>query len=392
MQRLCFVLLTFVMGRVCAAQMPYSAPPATPPTWGGYELQAQVPYQPTLDGAPAASVPMDPNQAWQAYPGSPGGVPNAAPLPGAPPMNGPPGTVYLDGAAPGENHELPPGEPLYPGTTEPSLRESLTPPDARNGFFQKVRLTGDVLPQFAYNNLGWTEFGAEVVTALPFFTRENPIIITPSYELHILDQPIGFDLPPTLHDAAIDFHIFRVFGNQWITDFAVQPGLYADDHSFGSSEALRFTGRALGIYAPTIDVKYVLGVTYLDGGWAKVVPVAGVVYKPNDDAEYQFVFPTPRFSWRLPWTNIPGKDERWMYLSLEYANQAWAFKQSNGAPDVLDYRDYRVILGIERKIVGGVSHKAEIGYVFNRDMKIASISGDDISMDNTLIARAGISY
>jgi hypothetical protein len=94
----------------------------------------------------------------------------------------------------------------------------------------------------------------------------------------------------------------------------------------------------------------------------------------------------------LPWTNIPGKDERWMYVSLEYANQAWAFEQNNGTGDVLDYRDYRVILGIERKIVGGLSHKVEIGYVFNRDMKIASISGNDISMDNTLIARVGISY
>jgi hypothetical protein len=308
------------------------------------------------------------------------------------PMGAPPDAVYLDGGPPGVSHELPPGEPLYPGTNEPSLRESLTPPDARNGFFQKVRLNADVLPQFAYDNLGWTDLGAEVVTALPFFTRENPIIITPSYELHILDRPIGFDLPPTLNDAAIDFHIFRVFGNHWITDFAVQPGLYADNHSFDSSEALRFTGRALAIYAPTIDVKYVLGVTYLDGGWSKVVPVAGVVWKPNDDTEYQFVFPTPRFSWRLPWTNIPGKDERWMYLSLEYANQAWAFEQTNGTADVLDYRDYRVILGIERKIVGGFSHKVEIGYVFNRDMKIASISGNDISMDNTLIARVGVSY
>jgi hypothetical protein len=53
--------------------------------------------------------------------------------------------------------------------------------------------------------------------------------------MHILDRPIGFDLPPKLHDAAIDFHVFRVFGNHWIGDLAVQPGLFADDHSFDSS-------------------------------------------------------------------------------------------------------------------------------------------------------------
>lgn len=392
MRLLLVSLLSLTVVRLCAGQSPYEAAPAAPTTWGGYALPAQVPYQPTLDGAQVVSGPIDGSQAWQAYPTTtPAGVP-VFERPGTSPVGAPPDAVYLDGAPPGAIHELPPGEPLYPGTTEPSLRESLTPPDARNGFFQKARLTAAVLPQFDYDNLGWTDIGAEVVTALPFFTRENPIIITPSYDIHILDRPINFDLPPTLHDAAIDFHVFRVFGNHWIADFAVQPGLYADDQSFDSSEALRFTGRALGIYAPTIDLKYVLGVTYLDGGWAKVVPVAGVVYKPNDDTEYQFVFPTPRVSWRLPWTNIPGKDERWMYLSVEYANQAWAFEQTDGDPDVLAYRDYRVIFGLERKIVGGLSHRCEIGYVFNRDMKIASISGEDISMDNTLIARAGISY
>ena len=308
------------------------------------------------------------------------------------PLASPPAAVYLDGAPPGVAHELAPGVPLYPGTTEPSLRESLSPPDARKGFFQKVRLAADILPQFGNDNLGWTDIGVDLVTALPFFTRENPIIITPTYDVHFLDRPTGFDLPATLHDVAIDFHVFRVFGNHWIADLAVQPGLYGDTDSLDASEALRFTGRALGIYAPTIDVKYVVGVTYLDGGWAKIVPVAGVYYKPNDDTEYQLIFPTPRIAWRLPWTSIPGKDEYWMFVSLEYANQAWAFLNDNDDTDVLAYRDYRAILGLERKIVGGLSSRFEIGYAFNRDMKIASVSGNDIDLGSTLLARVGVAY
>jgi hypothetical protein len=369
--------------RAVVAQDAY-APMSTTPVWGGYTLPAQVPYQPTLDGAPppGGAVWADPNQPWQAYPVAPEGLP-----PGASPD-----ALYVDGMPPAEARELAPDIPLYPGSTEPSLRESLIPPDARNGFFQKLRLSADVIPQFAYDNLGWTDLRAEVVTALPFFTRENPIIITPSYEIHFLDRPILLDLPPRLHDAAIDFHVFRVFGNHWITDFAVQPGLFADDYSFDSSDAVRVNGRAIGVYAPNINLKYALGVTYVNGGWAKIVPVAGVIYTPNDDVEYTLVFPTPKISWRLPWTNIPGRDERWLSIGIEYANQAWAFAQSDGDPDVLAYRDYRVVLGVERKIVGGISHKLEIGYVFNRDIKIASISGDDISMDDSLIVRAGISY
>jgi hypothetical protein len=375
-----FVMLLLTRTLAAQAVMPAS-PPADHP-WGGYALPAQVPYQPTLQNDPTMVGPGDPNQVWQEYPASPA----------APTIGNQPDAVYLDRPVPPEAHELAPGAPLYPGTAEPDLRASLTPPGARNGFFQRVDFAADVLPQGDYYNLGWTDLHADVVTALPFFTRENPIIITPSYDLHFLDRPINYDLPPRLHDVAIDFHVFRVYGNHWIADFAVTPGLFADDHSFDSSEAFRVNGRAVGVYAPTIDLKYALGVTYLDGGWSKVVPVAGVIYKPTDDVEYDLVFPTPRISWRLPWSAIPGRDERWLYISMEYGNSAWAFQQSNGTPDVLDYRDYRVILGVERRIVGGLSHRLEIGYVFNRDIKIASVGGNDISMDDTLIVRAGISY
>jgi hypothetical protein len=391
MRLLIVLLLSLVMSRICAAQSPYAAAPAAQPTWGGYALPTQVPYQPTMDGAAAATVSTDPNQAWQPYPPAPEAAPVVAAPIGAPPPGTQPDALYLDGA-PLVPHELAPGVPLYPGTNEPSLRESLIPPGSRNGFFQGVGFEADYLPSFGSDNLGWTDLRTQVVTALPFFTRENPIIITPSYEVHFLDRPVGFDLPPTLHDLAMDFHVFRVYDNHWIADFAVTPGLYADEHSLGSSEAWRVNGRAIGVYAPTIDLKYALGVTYVDGGWSKIVPVAGVIYKPNDDAEYELVFPTPKISWRLPWTAIPGRDERWLYVAVDYGNSAWAFQQSSGATDVLFSRDYRVILGLERKIVGGCSHRFEIGYVFNRDIKTASLSGNEFHMDDTLMVRAGISY
>ena len=31
-----------------------------------------------------------------------------------------------------------------------------------------------------------------------------------------------------------------------------------------------------------------------------------------------------------------------------------------------------LILGLERKIIGGLSHRVEVGYVFNREIKLAS--------------------
>lgn len=352
--------LVLATAAVSRAQSPYPAVPAPQPAWGGYAIPAQVPYQPML------------TQEMQAYPVTDGVAP-----------------IVIDS---GSTPAVPLTDPLYPADPTHTLRESLTPPDARDGFFQKAKFQAAWIPQFSDDSLGWTDLRTEVVTALPFFTRENPIIITPSYELHFLESPEGIDLPPRLHDLAMDFHIFRVFDNQWIFDLAVTPGFFVDDHSFDSDEALRVNGRALGIYAPTLEVKWVLGVTYVNGGWSKVVPVAGVIYEPNDDVIYEVVFPRPRVAWRLPTSPVPGLDEHWFYILGEFANSAWAFEQNDGQPDVLAYRDFRAILGFEHKRIGGVSTRIEVGYVFNRDIKVASISGDDIGLDDSLLLRAGISY
>jgi hypothetical protein len=403
----CILLICVLATQAAAQNSSGIAGPQT--TWGGYALPAQVPYQPTLPGQPPPAesvISYGPQSPIVAVPSAPSPAGGAAYVHGSavvvPPAAVPPAIQadqvwqpYPAGPIPAGSSPPPAfglQEPIYPPTPEPSLRASLTPPGARNGFFQKARFTATWLPQLDDDSLGWTDLRSEVVTALPFFTRENPIIITPSYELHFLDRPGGLDLPPRLHDVAIDFHVFRVYGNHWIADVAVQPGLYADDHSFDSSDALRINGRAVGVYAPDLDTKWLLGVTYVHGGWAKIVPIAGVVYEPNDDVEYELVFPRPRVSWRLPNSPVPGRDEYWAYVALEFQNAIWAFEQTDGTPDVFASRDYRLLLGLERKVVGGISYRAEVGYVFNRDIKLASVSGDDISLDDTLLLRAGLTY
>jgi len=388
------------------AQSPYPTTPAPPQAWGGHAVAQAVPYQPTLGNVPAVPdktiatgaqpppvviTPAPP--AGQAYtlaapvplPSPPPIAPNAGPLWQPYPGAGAPVPTPVPG--------YPIQEPIYPATPEAwDLRASLIPPDARDGFFQKAKFTATWLPQMNEDSLGWTDLRTEVVTALPFFTREHPILITPSYELHFLDRPQGFDLPPRLNDLVMDFHIFRVYDNAWIFDFAVTPGLFGDDHSLDSSDACRINGRAVAVYAPAPEWKWLLGVQYVNGAWDKIVPIAGFVYEPNDDVKYEAVFPRPRVAWRLPNSPVPGRDEYWFYLLGEFANSIWAFEQDDGTPDVLAYRDFRFIMGLERKIVGGLSTRVEAGYVFNRDMKIASNGSREVGLDDTLLLRVGLVY
>ena len=265
------------------------------------------------------------------------------------------------------------------------------PADARDGVFQKAKFTGTWIPQLDDEGLGWTDLVSEIVFGLPFFTRETPILITPSYELHFCGKSGRNRSAATAARPGDRLQPFPPRHRQLDCDIAVSPGYYTDDHSFDSDDALRINGRAVAVYDPTPEWKGLLGVAYLNGGWDKIVPIAGVVYEPSDDVKYEFVYPRPRVAWRLPNSPVPGRDEYWFYVLGEFPNAIWAFEQEDGTPDMFASRDWRLILGLERKIIGGLSHRVEIGYVFNREIKLAS-DGSEIDLEDLAIASAPVSF
>lgn len=398
-------LLCLQCAGTSTAQVPQSP-------WGGYAVSAAVPYQPSVL-APTCVPPSNLSPATCApivtvdQAPLPGAIPNVS-TPAAQTLAGPvvigpaPGSgtdgnqVWQSYPAPGGvvpagNPALPLQDPIYPPTPEPVDSKSLIPPGSRDGVFQKVNFTATYLPQLESDSLGWTDLGGDVVFGLPLITRETPLVITPSYEAHLLDRPANLDLPPRLHDIAVEFHHFRRIAENWIADIAVTPGLYADDHSFDRSDAVRITGRGLAIYESSPFTKWVMGVAYLDGAGWEIVPVGGVVYEPNDDVSYELVFPRPKISWRLPSSPVPGIDERWFYVGAEFGSGIWAIEYSDGTPDVFVSRDYRVLIGYERKIIGGLSRRIEAGYVFKREIELESMP-NDINLDDTLMVRVGLTY
>jgi hypothetical protein len=135
----------------------------------------------------------------------------------------------------------------------------------------------------------------------------------------------------------------------------------------------------------------VLGAAYVNRASTQILPVAGFIYTPNDDIEYRAVFPAPKFAWRLPWSDNPGTDDRWVYIGGEFGGGAWAVTREDGTSDRLDITDWRVFLGAERRIVGGLSRRVELGYVFSRKMEYQS-NGDEIELGDTLMVRGGVTY
>ena len=83
--------------------------------------------------------------------------------------------------------------------------------------------------------------------------------------------------------------------------------------------------------------------------------------------KFDLVFPHPKISHRIYWTGQAGDEvQDWVYVAGEFTGDAWAIRRSDGRDDQVVISDYRLVLGMERKITGGLSSHFEIGYVFGR--------------------------
>ena len=122
------------------------------------------------------------------------------------------------------------------------------------------------------------------------------------------------------------------------------------------------------------------------------LPLGGLVWRPQDDIKLELVAPRPRIGRRVYWFGAYGEAvQDWLYVAGEFGGGTWAFQRSSGVDDVVNYRDYRVIVGWERKALWGLDARLEIGYVFWRTIEYAS-TVPDLEPDDTLMLRAGLTY
>jgi hypothetical protein len=266
------------------------------------------------------------------------------------------------------------------------------PPGARDGVFQKAYFTGTYLPAITEepDTLGFGELETGLVFGFPFTRRDTPLLVTPWFGVHFLDNAGPLDIPTTLYDSAVEFRHLRKFGGgPFAMDVAATVGYYSDFDQ-GSGDALRVTGRGIGVYESSPTTKWLLGVAYLNRAGASVLPIGGVIYEPSPDVRYELVFPRPRLYWQTPGSETGN--EHWVYLGGEFGGGVWSItRPSTGDLDLLNYSDWRLLVGYEHKITGGLTTRLEGGYVFNREVEYESAT-PDVSLDDTVFVRAGLTY
>jgi hypothetical protein len=276
--------------------------------------------------------------------------------------------------------------PASPPSDEPQI-----PPGVRNGVFQKVLGNATWLAPGGADGMGMYDLQVESIFALPCPTRNSPMVITPGFAVHYLQGPQNVDLPPQLHEGYAQFRWLSQVHPKLGLDLAVTPGWYSDWNQ-DSSQALRITGHAATAWTWTDNAKIVLGAAYLDRPDVEVIPIGGLMWTPNPEVSFDLVFPHPKISQRVYWAGEYGDDvQDWAYIAGEFAGDAWAIRRTDGTNDMVVLSDYRVILGLERKVTSGVSSRFEVGYVFGRRIRYSSDTPNFYPTD-TVLLRAALTY
>lgn len=296
------------------------------------------------------------------------------PLPSWPATDGPQALLASD-----------PREYRMPEEILPAETAALT--SHKNTFFQKLSFTATEVFPDGGEGLGIFETELFAAFALPAPTTEMPLVIMPALDLQFPDSPSYADLPGTLYGPNLEWIWLPRFSPRLQGVLSVGTGWYSD--FAGGDDGFRLTGKGIARYDWTPDrVQIVLGVLYINRHDTKLIPAAGVMWKPSDDLNFELVFPQTKLAWRFRWG--PGLED-WLYLAGGFGGNSWSILDATDAPDVLILRDWRIMFGWEQKRNGGAGFRLEAGYVFSREIEFASQPASFRPSD-TLLTRGVLAF
>ncbi|GHT30727.1 hypothetical protein FACS1894214_1150 [Planctomycetales bacterium] len=247
---------------------------------------------------------------------------------------------------------------------------SRMPTGKRTGMFQKVNFNTLWTPKSGSRGVGFTQFDVSASFAVPFFTADSPLIFTPTFQTWLLDpkDKNTFNGWKNLYSTGIDFRWLKpLIKDKLILDLGVTP-LYSGTFHGKATKAMRYPAHIVGIWSFNPRLKIVFGVAYLDRdddfNW---IPMAGLIWTPHEDLNVELVMPRARISQRVRWFGNAAGDESsdWLYAGFEFGGGVWS-REYSGTTVGLDYRDFRALLGIERRCASGITLAFETGYMFAR--------------------------
>ncbi|MEQ1824930.1 MAG: hypothetical protein ABL921_03260 [Pirellula sp.] len=214
------------------------------------------------------------------------------------------------------------------------------------------------------DQFGWISFESQ-----PYLKSGYRSGITNSINMHLLAGPDAVPLPPRLFDFSLGYQKRGRVADVLSFDLATSVGVFSDFED-SAREGVRFPGHAVGMlhYSPEADL--VFGVDYLSRDDTKLLPVAGISFRPRkfENLRFDLVFPRPRIDYTFV-------DQSKMYLAGRLGGGTWDIEFPSDANDVMTYRDLQLLLGFEHRNSDGDLTVWEFGYVFDRSLEFRTLVG-----------------
>ena len=283
---------------------------------------------------------------------SPGSAPPLSPIP-------PARTLYAENPGIEDYADLSP----TPRSTE--LYLSRFPSNKRTGVFQRVNFNTFWVPKSGSNGLGMTELDLSAMFALPLPTPDSPLLLTPKFSTTFFDSNQWKS--ETLYTTGLGMRWLRPIAKNKLTADIGLSVLYSGDFQVRTRDAMRFPAHIAGIWNFNPRTKVVFGVVYSDRrdsyNW---FPMAGLIWTPSDDISVELLIPRLRVAQRVHWFGSTAGED-WFYTAFEFGSGSWGFEPVAGR---IEYRDFRILLGYERRMRGGFTLGVEIGGMFDRQIEI----------------------
>ena len=241
----------------------------------------------------------------------------------------------------------------------------------QNWGVQTTWITSDDGP----HRMGLFRLGFDGEIAFPIFALEHPLCVVPHFAINYWDGPESdvYDMPPQTFDTSLGLSwkpSWNITSLNKTIDFDLffSVGIYADFRRM-TGQSFRFPSWAYGSLLLTKNIRLKLGVYYLDRVRCKILPSGGLIWTPNSQWRFEFLFPNPRVVYRPGTTNLNNLE---FYARGEYGGGSWTIKhhETGFAERVerVDYNDYRIMLGGNWNTCRTGTAYFEIGISFAREL------------------------
>lgn len=225
------------------------------------------------------------------------------------------------------------------------------------------------------DQLGWFD-----LEPAPYIRRDAKSGLAVGIGLHLLSGPIAVALPPRLWDLNLGYQVRDTISDRFSYDLGVTVGVYSDFED-SARDGVRFPAHAVGMVHVSESLDLVGGIDYLDRDDYSILPVIGYSWSNEDFPNWSvdMVFPRPRVQFAV-------NDSAQIYIRGLLGGGTWDIEMPDEANDVVTYRDFQLLFGLERLNDDGSASSCELGYVFDRKVELRS-SAQDYTFNDAFIIR-----